>query len=185
MEQADAGAFRAAPVRFLAFCGEPPSLRRWLLSLVPSADRPERLNRILSCVNLVVYASPETPFVRLDDEKGVVMGGLVAPRVCRRTPDRYVIAEELYRAICSDLGSDGLPDGDYVAFVRAHGGIAVLRGPPGAVGANYSRLEGVTALFSHTALCSQLSPKVSTIHMLEAGKLHWFHEGKGGQTKCK
>lgn len=174
MEQAGPSASRSASVRFLAFCGEPSLLRQWLLSLVPSPDCPERLDRILNCANLVVYASPETPFVRLEAEKGLVVGGAAAPPPCREAPARHAIL----RAISSDPASDGMPDGGYVAFVRAGAGIAVFRGAPGAVEVYCSQLKGVAAFFSDTGLMRELGPAASDIRIVQAGIFYRFSEAK-------
>ena len=169
MAEADAGASHSASVRFLAFCGELSSLRQRLLSLVPSPERPERLNRILNCFDLVVYASPETPFLRLAGDKGLVLGHPLGQGSRQKSSDRQSLARALTSTLRDDMANFELPPGGYVAIVRASRSIAVLRGPPGVVAAHYFDLMSVTALFSHIELCRQLTPEVPDIHTLEAG----------------
>lgn len=178
MKQTGGGASQSALVRFLAFCGRPDSLKQRLLSLVPSVDRPERLNRILSCVDLVVYASPETPFILLEPEQGVVLGSLVGPRYLRNAVDGRATAEALCQAIRDDLAGVGPRRSGYVAFLRTRSKIGIFRGRTGAVAAHFQKVRDVTAFFSHTELCCQLNQADSDIHQLEPGMLHWFSAGR-------
>ena len=147
-------------------------LKQRLLSLIPRADRPERLNRILSCVDLVVYASPETPFVLLEADQGVVLG------FSRIAMDRRGIGEALCQAIRDDLAGLGPRRSGYVAFLRTRGKIGILRGRTGAVAAHFHKATDVTAFFSHLELCCHLNQAGSDIHQLEPGKLHWFSVGR-------
>jgi hypothetical protein len=178
MEEAGAGASHSASLRFLAFCGEPASLTKWLLSLIPVVDRPERLNRILTCVDLVVYASPETRFILLEPGQGVLLEAMLGHRAPSRPADQRRMAEALYRLVCGDLAGPGPPDGGYVAFVQASGQVGVLRGPTGAVSVYYCEATDVSAFFSHAEICRQFDRRGANIHELEAGIWHWFSTGR-------
>lgn len=159
MEQADAGARGSASARFLAFCGEPASLRQWLLALIPGVDPPERLNRILDCADLVVYASPETPFASLRADRGVVLGDPLEHQACRgaaRLPSSTVA---IYAAVCAELEYKSPLDGCAV-FLRTGDGVSVLRGSSGAIAVHHVDAGNVAAFFSHAGLVRQLGRRL-------------------------
>lgn len=160
MDYAGAGARSSGSTRFLAFCGEPALLRQWLLSLVPDADAPERLNRILDCGELVIYASPETPFARLTENKGILLGDPVERARRQEAAGLPSMAEAVYAAICGDPGCEP-PLGGYAAFLRARDGVTVLRGPSGAIAVHHFEAGDIVAFFSHSGLGRQLGPRSS------------------------
>lgn len=151
------GIRRAAPARFIAFCGEPVSLRAWLSTLVPGSDRPERLNRVLDCADIVIYASPETRFAFLGAEEGLVLADRARRGAGRERSGPEVTDAAVEAAMRVDLAT-APPPGDYAAFLRARGGVVALRGPGGAVAIHYAAFGNVAAFLSHPGLRRPLSP---------------------------
>jgi hypothetical protein len=149
-----AGTRRAAPPRFIAFCGEPASLRAWLSSLVPSPDRPERLSRILDCTDLVIYVSPETRFATFGTGAGAVLGGH------RGSAEALSAWQSESRA--TDAARPLLP-GSYAAFVRLPGKVLVIRGPGGQVAVRHAKVGKINAFFSHAGLRFALPTHVSRV----------------------
>jgi asparagine synthase (glutamine-hydrolysing) len=143
-------------VRFLAFAGEPERLKQFLSGLVPDDRRPPRLNRIFDAADLVVFVSPETPFLELAEERGLVLG-----RLFRRgdswTPIQSLSLSESRHAAWSG-GKSLLAGswGNYVAFLRDDRQVAVLRDPSAAVPAYHCDLDGVQVHFSDLDLCGDL-----------------------------
>lgn len=158
MGQGATGARRSGSARFLAFCGEPAPLRQWLSSLVPDPDSPERLDRILDCAGLVVYASPETPFATLGANRGVLLGDLSERPGRQGAAALPLLAEAVHAAIRRDPWCQAPPSGGYAAFLCARDLVTVLRGPSGSITILHCRTEGVDAFFSHAELGRQLNP---------------------------
>lgn len=142
MARAGDGSRPSAAPRFIAFCGERRAVQAELLSLVPTSEKSERLNRVVDCGELVIYASPETRFARFGSGPFVAFG------------DRTWRITELadLRALC-----DRPPDGDYVAFAGAGSEILAIRGPSGGVALHELELAGLRAFVSHVDLGCQLA----------------------------
>lgn len=156
MGRVGAGALRQTPGCFLAFSGEPSRLRTWLSSLVPERRTPLRLNRILDCADLVVYASPETPYLILEADKGLVIGRLLrAGEHCEATgscslPAGQQASWSEERKLLDRAGAG------YAAFFRDDEAVTVLRSPSGEVAIHYCEAKGVHAYFSHVEIALDL-----------------------------
>jgi asparagine synthase (glutamine-hydrolysing) len=119
--------------RFLALTGEPAALKRCLGSLVPGRKAPPRLDRVLDCEDLIVFASPETPLVRLEEQRGLLIGRLFNGT----DPGRRIEALDLSQSRhAAWSGGRTLIDdhwGGYAAFIRDEQAVIALRDPTGAI----------------------------------------------------
>lgn len=141
--------------RFLAFKAEPARLQAFLAGLVPGERASQRLNRELDRPDLVVFTSPETPLVRMQDDQGIIVGRLYSRASCSRV-------NRLDNAASGAAGATGgkslLEDnwGNYVSFVCAGGGVTVLRDPSAAVPAYFAMVDGILVYFSDLVVCDDL-----------------------------
>jgi asparagine synthase (glutamine-hydrolysing) len=136
------------PPQFLAFTGEPARLRAFLASLVPGGRSRLRLNRVLDCADLVVFAAPETPRIVLPEERGLVIGRLFRSGGDGERIDALSLSEARH-AVWS--GGKALLEGlwgNYAAFLRDEGAVIVLRDPSGAVPVHHCEIGGIEACFS-------------------------------------
>ena len=142
--------------RYVSFAGSPLRLQRFLSNLVPNRRSLTRLNRELDCPDLVVFASPETPLVRMAGDHGLIIGRLFdGPNDCmpleRLDRRRSALA-------ASTVGRSLLEHsrGSYIAFIRAGPRIAVVRDPARDVPAFHAAMDGISICFSDLGLCSDL-----------------------------
>lgn len=143
-------------IEFLAFAGEPDRLRPFLSGLVPGSRRPPRLNRILDAPDLVVFASPETASLALQEEKGVLLGRLFRGGDSWERVGALSLSESRHAAWS---GGKSLLDGswgNYVAFLRDERRVAVMRDPSAAVPAYHCCRDGLHVYFSDLDLCRDL-----------------------------
>ena len=143
-------------IRFLAFAGEPERLGHFLSGLVPDGRRPPRLNRIFDASDLAVFASPETPYLALQEERGVLLGRLFRggdswPRI-----ETLSLPESRHAAWSGGKSLLAGNWGNYVAFLRDEHRVAVMRDPSAAVPAYHCDLDGVQVYFSDLDLCGDL-----------------------------
>lgn len=143
-------------IRYLAFAGPPRGPSDWLARLVPPANTAHRLNRVFESDDLVVFASPETELVHLDDRLGLVIGRLFrgtdpAERVERLTPSES-------RHAAWSRGRSLLEGkwGGFLSFLRCDDQVSVLRDPSGTVPAYHCEEAGLQIYFSHAELLSDL-----------------------------
>lgn len=156
MGRVGAGALRQTPGCFLAFSGEPSRLRTWLSSLVPERWTALRLNRILDCADLVVYASPETPHLILEADKGLLIGRRRKAGEYREPPCSFSLSAGQQAAWSEGRKLLERAWGDYAAFLRHDEAVTVLRSPGGEVAIHYCEAKGVHAYFSHVEIALDL-----------------------------
>ncbi|HYJ53197.1 MAG TPA: asparagine synthase-related protein [Allosphingosinicella sp.] len=142
--------------RFLALAGEPGRLRDLLASLVPARDGAPRLDRRFDAADLVLFASPETALIPLEEERGVLVGRLYRPPPSSEPVAALDLLES--RAAAWSGGRSLVEEkwGGYVAFLRDEGAVTIFRDPSGAVPVHHLGLDGVRAFFSHGALAADL-----------------------------
>ncbi|MEA3017063.1 MAG: hypothetical protein QOI38_1785 [Sphingomonadales bacterium] len=134
--------------RFIALTGEAASLKAWLNCFVPQRHSALRLNRVFDASDLVVFASPETPFVPLAEERGVIVGRLfTGPSACK--PIRVLDLSASRHAAWS-RGRSLLEGkwGNFVAFTRDEKALATLRDPSGTVPAYLAAMGALEICFS-------------------------------------
>jgi len=138
--------------RFLAFVGEPGALRAHLSALMPSASPAHRLDRRFDSPELVVFTSPESPLVRLEEDRGLVVGRLYRRRDASEPVRSLGLSASRHAAWSS--GRSLISDfwGSYVAFLRDDRHVAVLRDPSARVPAYYCEAGEVCLYFSDEAL---------------------------------
>lgn len=141
--------------RFIALTGEPDRIRALLSTVFPNRNTTPRLNRVLDCPNLVVFTAPETPLLRLEEERGLVVGRLF-DRIDSAPRERLSASESRHAAWSS--GRTLLSDcwGNYVALLRDEGAVAILRDPSGGVPAHHFERDGVDIYFSAPELGQEL-----------------------------
>lgn len=143
-------------LRFLALSGDPPALSACLSSLVPDTRAPPCLNRVLNCPDLAVFASPQAPHFALEEKRGLLLG-----RLFRRGHSGEAILS-LSRSECRNAASSGGRSlltgswGNYVAFLREHDKVTILRDPSGAIPVHHLDMGGLHAFFSHAELAQDL-----------------------------
>lgn len=142
--------------RYVALAGEPGRLREWLCSFVPPKHPPERLNRVFDSPDLVIFASPETPFLLLQERRGVLIGGLVSEGERNEQVDS-VTGPNGRHVGCRRSGwrSENEP-GAYVGFIRDQYGVAVLRDRSRAMPLHFREAAGIRFYVSHADLLKQL-----------------------------
>jgi asparagine synthase (glutamine-hydrolysing) len=143
-------------VRFLAFAGEPERLNQFLSGLVPDGRRPPRLNRIFDAPDLVVFASPETPYLELQEERGLLLGRLFRASDSWDRIETLSLSESRHAAWSGGKSLLAGSWGNYVVFLRDEHRVAVVRDPSAAVPAYHCDLDGVQAHFSDLDLCGDL-----------------------------
>lgn len=141
--------------RFLAFVGEPRRLQAFLAELVPDRRPPQRLNRELDRPNLVVFTSPETPAVRLGNDRGLIVGRLYSRDSCARV-DRLDEAASRAAGVTGGKSLLEVSWGNYVSFVTDGDTVTVLRDPSAAVPAYFATIDGIEVFFSDLTVCDDL-----------------------------
>lgn len=138
--------------RFLAFAGEPEALRTLLSSLVPEREAPPRLNRVLDCPDLVIFASPRTPNLAFVEDRGLLIGRLY--RGGSSGERIRALSESECRHAAWSGGKTLLTGswGSHAAFLRDEGAVTVLRDPSGAVPVYHFEIDGVRVFVSHAGL---------------------------------
>ena len=138
--------------RFLALTGDAEQLRAWLSGFVPVAEPPVRLNRVFDAPDLVIFASPETPLVALDEERGLLLGQLFKghnPSVPIAALDASASRHAGWSHGRSLLEGRW---GKFVAFLRGDQSVAVIREPSGTIPAYFAKTAGLQIYFSHLEL---------------------------------
>ena len=141
---------------FLAFSGEPPRLKQWLLSLVPGRHAPPRLNRAFDSADLVLFTSPSTSLVTLEEERGVVVGRLYGNGDPAEPVGALNLSESRHAAWSGGRSLLSAKWGNYVAFLRDEGTVTVLRDPSAAIPVYHCDAGGVRAFFSHAEVAADL-----------------------------
>ena len=135
--------------RFLAATGEPEALRAWLSGLVPPEAPRQRLNRVFDGPDLVVYATPETDLLPLEEERGLIVGRLYRGTEECEVVGSLTLSESRHAAwSCGRSLLDG-KWGQYIGFLRDGGAVTVVRDPSGAVPVHFSLRGAIQLYFSH------------------------------------
>jgi asparagine synthase (glutamine-hydrolysing) len=138
--------------RFLALTGDAERLRTWLASFVPRGQPPLRLNRVFDAPDLVIFASPESPLVPLEEERGLVLGRLFkghSPSIPIKGFDRSASRHAGWSRGRSLLEGGW---GKFVAFLRDGPSVAVIREPSGTIPIYFAKIAGLQIYFSHLEL---------------------------------
>ena len=127
--------------------------------MIPPRLRPASTQSpVFEAPDLVIYASPETPVLSLEEERGVWWSGAcIDGSEFRRGRSTAMSLSESRHAAWS-RGRALLDDkwGGYVAFLRDEQTLIVLRDPSGAVPAYHLRSAGVQLYVSHPELLGDL-----------------------------
>jgi asparagine synthase (glutamine-hydrolysing) len=140
--------------RFLALSGSDPAIRDLLRGHFPKKDRPARLNRRLDRPGLVIFTSPETPVVPLQDGMGLVVG-----RLFRRTGERVAtLGPADSKAAATSSGHRLVRDfwGNYVAFLVRGDHSLIVRDPSAAIPAYARECGEIQFACSHLELAASL-----------------------------
>lgn len=149
--------------RYLALAGEPARLREKLASLVPRPHAPPRLDRIFDSEDLVIFASPETPHLVLEEQKGVVVGRLYRGAVACEPVRQLTLSESRHAAWSRGRSLIEGKWGSFVAFVRDSGIVSTLRDPSGTVPAYASESDGLQLYFSDAELLEEIAPGAASL----------------------
>ena len=138
-------------IGFVALAGEPHRLGALLSTIFPDRLTSPRLNRVLDCEDLIVFAAPETPMLPLAEERGLVLGRLFrrddnAPR------GRLSVSESRHAAWSGGRTLLAESWGQYVALLRDESAVTILRDPSGAVPAYHFGRGDVDIFFSDPEL---------------------------------
>lgn len=149
--------------RFLALAGDPDELRSFLATTKPGEAAPARLNRVFDAPDLVLFASPETALLALDNERGLVIGHLFTQGETSERVRRLARPES---ARAAETGGKSLLTrfwGGYVALTRHGGRISVLRDPSAAMPVYRRAAGGIDLFFSDGGLCGDLPLPAPTV----------------------
>lgn len=142
--------------RYLAVTGDPQRLRDWLGHLVPPSDSSLRLNRAFDGPDLIVYASPETKLLRLEDERGLIIGRLYRGTQSPERVERLTLSESRHAAWSRGRSLLEGHWGGFVAFLRDENAVTALRDPSGMVPAYYCEATGLQVYFSNAEVFRDL-----------------------------
>lgn len=142
--------------RFLALSGEPPRLRQFLATLIPRRQAPPRLNRIFDSADLVVFTSPETPHIHLEEERGILVGRLYRGDDRSERIATLTLSESRHAAWSGGKSLLSGTWGSYAAFLRDEGAVTVLRDPSAALPVYHCETGALQAYFSHIEVARAL-----------------------------
>lgn len=138
-------------VGFIALAGEPSRLSALLSTIYPNRLTSPRLNRVLDCPDLIVFAAPETPILPLDEQRGLIIGRMFN-RDDSRPRERLTVSQGRHAAWSGGRTLLAESWGQYVALLRDEGAVTVLRDPSAGVPAHHFRRDDVDIFFSDPEL---------------------------------
>ena len=144
--------------RYFALAGEPAALRQRLSTLVPRPEAPPRLDRIFDSDELVVFVSPETPHLLLEEHKGVVVGRVYRGAETCEPVRQLTLSESRHAAWSRGRSLIEGTWGGFVALVRDSGIVSALRDPSGGVPAYFAERDGLQLYVSDAELLEEISP---------------------------